>query len=44
MDSLDYMLETLDDYRLPEREAALLLELQTAAKENNWDLIAKLVQ
>jgi signal transduction histidine kinase len=44
MDSLDYMLETLDDYRLPEREAALLLELQTAAKENNWELIAKLVQ
>ncbi len=44
MDSLDYMLETLDAYRLPEREAALLLELQTAAKEHNWGLIAKLVQ
>ena len=44
MASLDYMLETLDAYRLPEREAALLLELQTAAKENNWELIAKLVQ
>ncbi|MBR1695821.1 MAG: hypothetical protein IJ709_10560, partial [Selenomonas sp.] len=43
-ESLDYMLETLTGYSLPEREAALLLELQAAAKEENWDLIQKLVQ
>jgi len=43
-ESLDYMLETLTGYSLPEREAALLLELQAAAKEENWALIQKLVQ
>ena len=44
MESLDYMLETLEGYQLPEREAGLLLELRTAAKEENWSLIQKLVQ
>jgi hypothetical protein len=43
-ESLAYMLETLDGYQLPEREAGLLLELQTAAQEGNWTLIQKLVQ
>lgn len=43
-ESLDYMLETLDGYNLPEREAGLLLELRTAAQEENWALIQKLVQ
>ena len=44
MESLDYMLSTLEGYILPEREAARLLELRTAAQEGNWDLIQKLVQ
>ena len=43
-ESLDYMLESLAGYTLPEREAGLLLELQTAAQEENWALIQKLVQ
>ena len=43
-ESLAYMLETLDGYQLPEREAGLLLELQTSAQEGNWTLIQKLVQ
>ena len=44
MESLDYMLETLESYQLPEREAGLLLELRAAAREENWTLIQKLVQ
>ena len=43
-ESLDYMLENLEGYTLPEREAGLLLELRTAAQEENWALIQKLVQ
>ena len=43
-ESLDYMLENLEGYTLPEREARLLLELRTAAQEENWALIQKLVQ
>jgi len=43
-ESLDYMLENLDAYVLPEREAGLLLELRTAAQEENWVLIQKLLQ
>ena len=43
-ESLDYMLENLEGYILPEREARLLLELRTAAQEENWALIQKLVQ
>ena len=43
-ESLDYMLESLEAYVLPEREAGLLLELRTAAQEENWVLIQKLLQ
>lgn len=43
-ESLTYMLETLADYKLPEREATLLVELERAAKENDWPQIAKIVQ
>jgi len=43
-ESLDYMLENLEAYVLPEREAGLLLELRTAAQEENWGLIQKLLQ
>ncbi|MCR5757895.1 MAG: FIST C-terminal domain-containing protein [Selenomonas sp.] len=43
-ESLVYMLENLAGYRLPDRDAELLLELQTAAQEENWDQIQRLVQ
>ena len=43
-ESLDYMLETLEGHTLPAREAALLLELRTAAQEENWGLIQKLLR
>ena len=43
-DSLDYMLETLEGYTLPEAKATVLLELQAAAKEENWERIQMLVE
>ena len=43
-DSLDYMLETLDGYILPEEQATVLLELQAAAKEEDWEKICRLVE
>ncbi|SHK58239.1 Signal transduction histidine kinase [Selenomonas ruminantium] len=43
-DSLEYMLETLEGYILPEQPARMLLELQTAAKEGDWEQIQKLVE
>lgn len=43
-DSLDYMLETLEGYTLPEAKATVLLELQAAAKEGNWERIQRLVE
>jgi hypothetical protein len=43
-DSLDYMLETLAGYTLSDQQASVLLELQTAAKEEDWERIQKLVE
>ena len=43
-DSLDYMLETLDGYILPEEQATVLLELQAAVKEEDWEKICRLVE
>lgn len=43
-DSLEYMLETLEGYILPEAKATVLLELQAAAKEENWERIQMLVE
>ncbi len=43
-DSLRFLLESLDEYRLPEKEAALYKEIKEAAAKPDWDRVNELVR
>ena len=43
-DSLRFLFESLDGYRLPEKEAALYKEIKEAAAKPDWDRVNELVR
>ena len=42
--SLQFIFESLDDYRLPEKEAELYKEIKAAAAVPDWDKVKELLE